>query len=129
MPAKIDNHTFWNRYFFKVHIKELDKSLSTSSANAKENGNTGERDETWSICGSAVNDIQVYAYFNIIYNIRILQLINVQDLEETSAEGIDLKTPQLSDSEEKKSDDKDTMLDDEWEECCDNGSNSATETK
>lgn len=23
----MDNHTFWNRYFFKIHVLELDKEI------------------------------------------------------------------------------------------------------
>ena len=29
VPSQVDNNTFWNRYFFKVHLKELDKQISS----------------------------------------------------------------------------------------------------
>uniref|UniRef100_A0A915D971 BSD domain-containing protein n=1 Tax=Ditylenchus dipsaci TaxID=166011 RepID=A0A915D971_9BILA len=64
VPAKVDNHMFWNRYFFKVHILELDKEIAEKSKEEnKESGESGsgsaiEKDETWSMCSSANNDLQ-----------------------------------------------------------------------
>ncbi|CAK5125547.1 unnamed protein product [Meloidogyne enterolobii] len=28
VPSQVDNNAFWNRYFFKVHLKELDKQIA-----------------------------------------------------------------------------------------------------
>ncbi|KAL7074591.1 hypothetical protein ACQ4LE_005537 [Meloidogyne hapla] len=28
VPSHVDNNAFWNRYFFKVHLKELDKQIA-----------------------------------------------------------------------------------------------------
>jgi hypothetical protein len=33
VPSQLDNNTFWNRYFFKVHLKELDKQISLTPIN------------------------------------------------------------------------------------------------
>ncbi|KAH7698094.1 Protein Y97E10AR.6, partial [Aphelenchoides avenae] len=68
VPAQVDNHTFWNRYFFKVHVAELDKELQQKPEKGQEkvfdelkvNTETvprsveaspagTEKDETWSI--------------------------------------------------------------------------------
>jgi hypothetical protein len=32
VPSQIESHTFWNRYFFRVHIKEKEKLINISSA-------------------------------------------------------------------------------------------------
>ncbi|KAI1698781.1 BSD domain-containing protein [Ditylenchus destructor] len=59
VPSQVDNHTFWNRYFFKVHVFELDKSLTDNCAQEKKESPEGssqsgvEKDETWSMCSSA----------------------------------------------------------------------------
>lgn len=88
MPAKVDNHTFWNRYFFKVYLAELDKEVEKNekkvfddlkvetdpakikpvkiakndSSSALSGGSPGEKDETWSMCSSTNAEIQVRGF-------------------------------------------------------------------
>jgi hypothetical protein len=66
VPAQVDNHTFWNRYFFKVHVAELDKEVqqkqekdkmfselhvnTENAARSVEGSPAGtEKDDAWSI--------------------------------------------------------------------------------
>lgn len=87
MPAQVDNHTFWNRYFFKVYLAELDRELmkkekkvfdelkvetdvaklkgskiskkDSSKSLESETSPANEKDETWSMCSSTNAEIQV----------------------------------------------------------------------
>lgn len=71
VPSQVDNNTFWNRYFFKVHLKELDKQLDAMGTASPLNvdkiasaphsqqqahspaASNGGRDD-WSMCSSGV---------------------------------------------------------------------------
>lgn len=112
VPSQIENHTFWNRYFFKVHIKELDKQLAEQClkvspddkklgppSNASMSPGNG-RDETWSMLSSSS-----------------ITTAETEDLDDNtkgnSKRDDEISTPQPGENEE---------LDD-WEEC--NPSNDA----
>jgi len=86
VPAQVDNHTFWNRYFFKVYLAELDRELmkkekkvfdelkvetdvaklkgskiskkDSSKSLEAETSPANEKDETWSMCSSTNAEIQ-----------------------------------------------------------------------
>jgi len=67
VPSEVDNHTFWNRYFFKVYQKEEEKRIKEQQLEINVNGAKGkkeekkttpegsdgnDKDETWSMCSS-----------------------------------------------------------------------------
>ncbi|KAE9547255.1 hypothetical protein FO519_009533 [Halicephalobus sp. NKZ332] len=67
VPSEVDNHTFWNRYFFKVYQKEEEKKTKEQQLEINVNGAKGkkeekrttpegsdgnDKDETWSMCSS-----------------------------------------------------------------------------
>jgi hypothetical protein len=62
VPAELDNHTFWDRYFFKVYNAEQEKlerqkqlDVNVKSKDGKEKKtipDEHEKDETWSMCSS-----------------------------------------------------------------------------
>lgn len=65
VPAQVDNNTFWNRYFFRVHLKELDRQIALGIAapkggNAEKIGSTGHSPapsngkDDWSMCSSGM---------------------------------------------------------------------------
>ncbi|CAD5223131.1 unnamed protein product [Bursaphelenchus okinawaensis] len=83
VPTRVDNHTFWNRYFFKVYIAEMEQELrnnkgkifeelevDTSGAKDKNFGHSsGEKkevspsvteNESWSVCSSGADDLQEF---------------------------------------------------------------------
>lgn len=31
VPSRVDNHTFWNRYFFKVYVTEMEQEINKSN--------------------------------------------------------------------------------------------------
>uniref|UniRef100_A0A7E4UVF5 BSD domain-containing protein n=1 Tax=Panagrellus redivivus TaxID=6233 RepID=A0A7E4UVF5_PANRE len=66
VPTELDNLTFWERYFFKVHQAEQEKlvrqqlNVSINSSNKKEKKKSPEgsdKDETWSMCSSTVDNL------------------------------------------------------------------------
>jgi len=79
VPGKVDNHTFWNRYFFKVYVAEMEKELRVSKgkvfeqltldtgAASKQKAEEKKGDEIspantesedWSVCSSGADDLQ-----------------------------------------------------------------------
>uniref|UniRef100_A0A914LZX1 BSD domain-containing protein n=2 Tax=Meloidogyne TaxID=189290 RepID=A0A914LZX1_MELIC len=62
VPSQVDNNAFWNRYFFKVHLKELDKqiamvenpSLTKTDSTPKEGYSPAPSNgkDDWSMCSS-----------------------------------------------------------------------------
>uniref|UniRef100_A0A1I7RXX5 BSD domain-containing protein n=1 Tax=Bursaphelenchus xylophilus TaxID=6326 RepID=A0A1I7RXX5_BURXY len=81
VPSRVDNHTFWNRYFFKVYIAEMEQELrqnkgkifeelqvdtSAESSGLKDLKSSGEKkdvspsvteNESWSVCSSGADDL------------------------------------------------------------------------
>jgi len=116
VPSKVNNLTFWSRYFFKVHIRELDKEISTeahrsvrqsgtkSPEEASKSEPATERDETWSMCSGANSTSS---------NTDPLQEVNDED-DETDASRQGAATPrQVADIQ----DDEQALSGDEWEKC------------
>jgi hypothetical protein len=62
VPSELDNHTFWDRYFFKVYNAEQEKlqkqkqfEINVKSKDDKKSPSDNsehEKDETWSMCSS-----------------------------------------------------------------------------
>ena len=45
VPSEVDNHTFWNRYFFKVYQKEEEKRIKEQQLEINVNGAKGKKEE------------------------------------------------------------------------------------
>ncbi|KAI6189370.1 BSD domain-containing protein [Aphelenchoides bicaudatus] len=80
VPSKVDNHTFWNRYFFKVYVAEMEQEIRQNKGKMFEQLNVdtgagpkpkveGKKDESevspsnteneeWSVCSSGADDLQ-----------------------------------------------------------------------
>ncbi|KAI6220892.1 BSD domain-containing protein [Aphelenchoides fujianensis] len=80
VPAQVDNYTFWNRYFFKIYVAEMERELrlskgkmfeqlnvdTTNGAKLKAEEKRGEHalspaatdNESWSVCSSGTADLQ-----------------------------------------------------------------------
>nr|CAD2184807.1 unnamed protein product [Meloidogyne enterolobii] len=104
VPSQVDNNAFWNRYFFKVHLKELDKqiamvenpSLTKTDSTPKEGYSPAPSNgkDDWSMCSSGPAP---------------------EELDEENGREQETSTPRPQ---------KDDEVDD-WEECLDeaNGNN------
>ncbi|KAI6185419.1 BSD domain-containing protein [Aphelenchoides besseyi] len=78
VPLKVDNYTFWNRYFFKIFVAEMERELRLTkgkvfeqlnvetNVKSKSDEKKGETalspaatdNESWSICSSGGDDLQ-----------------------------------------------------------------------
>jgi len=108
VPAKVDNHTFWNRYFFKVHLAEVEKEkLSVATADSTQS-DPKEKDETWSMCSGPTSD-------STNGSSHTGELINEKDVEEEMDDREETATPRQQSAEEQTDPEEQFHSGDEWE--------------